>query len=76
MLPAQSTIYERLVLAQMLEYIQQHEELQDTISGYWKGHSTGTILVRIKDDITKAMKKGEVTQKQIKLLIASITELC
>ena len=60
----------------MLEYIQQHEELQDRISGYWKGHSTATILVRIKDDITKAMKKGEVSQKQIKLLIASITELC
>ena len=45
----------------MLEYIQQHEVLQDTISGYRKGHSAGTILLRIKSDIIKAMKKGEVT---------------
>ena len=60
-LPALSKIYERLVLTQLLEYIQQHHILQDTVSGYRKGHSTGTIWLRIKDDIIKAMKKGEIT---------------
>ena len=60
-LPALSMIYEWLVPAQMLEYIQQHGVLQDKIYGHWKDHSTGTILLRIKDDIIKAMKKRGIT---------------
>ena len=60
-LPVLSKIYERLVLTQLLEYIQQWNVLRDTVSGYWQEHSTSTILLRIRDDIIKAMKKGEVT---------------
>jgi hypothetical protein len=30
----------------------------DTQSGFRKGHSTATTLLKFKDDITKAMKKG------------------
>ena len=33
----------------------------DTQSGFRKGHSTATTLLKFKDDITKAMKKGEIT---------------
>jgi hypothetical protein len=33
----------------------------DTQSGFRKGHSTATTLLKFKDDITKAMKKGEKT---------------
>ena len=29
--------------------------------GFRKGHSTTTILLKLKEDIVKAMKKGEVT---------------
>ena len=32
-----------------------------SITGYRKGHSTTTVLLRIRDDIIKAMKKGEIT---------------
>jgi exonuclease III len=60
-LSALSKIYERLVLAQMLEYIEQHQVFKSSISGYRKGHSTTTVLLRIRDDIIKAMKKGEIT---------------
>ena len=60
-LPVLSKIYEQPVLTQLLEYIQQYNILKDTISGYWKGHSTSTILLRIRDDIIRAIKKREVT---------------
>ena len=30
-------------------------------SGYRKSHSTLTILIKLRDDINRAMKKGEVT---------------
>ena len=33
----------------------------DTQTGFRKGHSTATTLLKFKDDITKAMKKGEIT---------------
>jgi hypothetical protein len=31
------------------------------MSGFRKGHSTAVILLKLKDDILKAMKKGEIT---------------
>ena len=45
----------------MLEYLSQQDILQNSITGFRKGHSTSTVLLRICDDIIKAMKKGEVT---------------
>ena len=56
-----SKVYERLVLYQLLTYINQLNVLNTNISGYRKGHSTTTVLLRIRDDIITAMKKGEVT---------------
>ena len=35
--------------------------LQDTKSGYRKGHSTTSVLLRIREDIIRAMKNGELT---------------
>lgn len=60
-LPALSKVYERLVLEQVLEYTERHEVFNSSISGYRKGHSTTSVLLRVKDDIIRAMKKGEVT---------------
>ena len=60
-LPALSKVYERLVLSQVLEYVELKRLFQDTTSGYRKGHSTTTVLLRIRDDIIRAMKKGELT---------------
>jgi len=43
----------------------QHIELNDiyktTMAGFRKNHSTETLLMKIRDDITRAMGKGEVT---------------
>ena len=60
-LPVLSKVYKRLVLYQLLTYINQLNVLNTNISGYRKGHSTTTVLLRIRDDIITAMKKGEVT---------------
>jgi len=60
-LPAISKVYEKLVLSQLLEYIDQKQVLQVTTSGYRKGHSTASVLLRIRDDIIRAMKNGELT---------------
>ncbi|XP_015748562.1 PREDICTED: RNA-directed DNA polymerase from mobile element jockey-like [Acropora digitifera] len=60
-LPVLSKVYERLVLSQLLEYVELEGLFQGTTSGYRKGHSTSTVLLRIQDDIIQAMKKGELT---------------
>ena len=31
------------------------------MSGYRQSHSTNTLLMKLRDDITSAMEKGEVT---------------
>ena len=59
-LPVLSKIYERLVLKQLLLYIEDHNILHTGMSGFRKGHSTNSVLLRIRDDIIRAMKK-EVT---------------
>ena len=48
-------------LSQLLEYIDQKQMLQDTTSGYRKGHSTTSVLLCIRDRKIRAMKNGELT---------------
>ena len=57
-LPVLSKIYERLVLKQQLSFIDNR--INDNMSGFRKGHSTATILMSMRDDIMRAMKKGEL----------------
>ena len=52
-----SRVFERLAHQQVMSHIESHDSLKDNI----KVHSTTTVLLRIRDDIIKAMKKGEVT---------------
>ena len=58
-----SKVYGRcaLRLNQMTEHIDKHNILDEKTSGYRKGHSTTSILMRFRDDIIRAMKKGELT---------------
>ena len=51
-LPAMSKVFEKLVAVQIGKH---------TISGFRKGHSTCTVLMGIRDDLLRAMKKGEIT---------------
>ena len=56
-----SKVFERLVLSQLVEYIEEHSLYKETMSGFRKGHSTIAVLLKLKDDILRAMKKGEIT---------------
>ncbi len=60
-LPVLSKVYERLVHHQVIDYIESRTLFKDNISGFRKGHSTTTVLLGIRDDIVRAMKRGEVT---------------
>ena len=50
-LPSLSKIFERLVLNQILVFIEKQALLASSISGYRRGHSTTTVLMGIRDDI-------------------------
>lgn len=60
-LPVLSKVYVRLVHRQVIEYIEYRTLFKDNIFGFRKGHSTTTVLLAIRDDIIRAMKRGEVT---------------
>lgn len=60
-LPALLKIYERLVLSQLASHIDEKSLLGVRISGYRQGHSACTVLIGIRDDLIRAMKRGEVT---------------
>ena len=45
----------------MTEHTDKHNILNEKISGYRKGHSITSILMRFRDDVIQAMKKGELT---------------
>ena len=57
-----SKVYERLVLRQMRLFCTRRiADLKDSVSAYRKGHTTTSVLLAMKDDILRAMKRGEVT---------------
>ena len=62
-LPTLSKVYERLVLRQMAGYLSRIDGdiLKNTSSAYRKGHNTTSVLLAVRDDIIRAMSKGEVT---------------
>ena len=45
----------------MVDFLTETARLQPNVSAYRKGHSTTTTLLAIRDDILKAMNRGEVT---------------
>ena len=60
-LPVLSKVYEKIVAKQIVHYLETEKILDQNIVGYRKGHSTTTALLKIRDDIIYAMKKGELT---------------
>ncbi|XP_057290201.1 uncharacterized protein LOC130612880 [Hydractinia symbiolongicarpus] len=56
-----SKVYEKIVLKQLIEFIESNNIYKDTVNGFRKGCSTSTALMKLKDDIKKAMKANEVT---------------
>ncbi|XP_057310275.1 uncharacterized protein LOC130648252 [Hydractinia symbiolongicarpus] len=60
-LPVLSKVYEKVILSQLCDFIDRYNIYASTQSGFRKGHSCITILLKLKDDILKAMQRGEVT---------------
>lgn len=60
-LPVLSKVFERVILKQLTDFIELKAIYHDKQSGFRKGHSTTTLLLKLKDDILNAMRKGEVT---------------
>ena len=60
-LPTLSKVFERLVLNQLIVYIDEEMLLGLTVSGFRKGHSTTTVLLGIRDALKRASSRGEVT---------------
>ena len=64
-LPVMSKVYERLIFRQMNAFIEEYLIIKSSISAYKKGQSTITVLQAIRDDVIKAMRRGEVTMMVI-----------
>ena len=60
-LPVLSKVYEKLVLQQLAVFIERESVYHQYQSGYRNNHSTATLLLKLHDDIKKAMKISEVT---------------
>ena len=56
-----SKVFGRVILTQLCNYIEVKASYNLTQSGFRKGHSTSTLLLKLRDDIKRAMKTSEVT---------------
>ena len=56
-----SKVFERVILTQLCNYIEVKASYNLTQSGFRKGHSTSTLLLKLRDDIIRAMNTNEVT---------------
>ena len=60
-LPALSKIYEKILMLQLVSHLDNNQLLSNCQTGFRKGHCTITTCIKIKNDIIKAMDRGEVT---------------
>ena len=56
-----SKVFEKAVGMQMMSFAERASLLHEGLSSFRKGYSTTTALLGVRDDIQKAMDKGEVT---------------
>ena len=60
-LAAMCKVYEKIILKELPAFIKKIMLYKNTQSGYRKGHSSITLLLKLQDDIQKAMNRNEVT---------------
>ena len=59
-LPVLSKVYEKLVLQQLAVFIERESVYHQYQSGYRKNHSTASLLLKLHDDIKKAVKRAKL----------------
>ena len=60
-LPILSKVYEKLVLKQITQFIEEQNVYHKYQSGFRKHHSTSKILTKLYDDIKNSMKRSEIS---------------
>jgi len=60
-LPVMSRVLEKLILKQVVAYMDKHSILADRQHAFRKNHSTETALLEVTDQIWKGMDKQQVT---------------
>lgn len=55
-LPILSKVYDWLVSIQIVTFIETNHIYSQTMSGFRSNHSTHTALIKMKDDLVKAMR--------------------
>ena len=60
-LPVLSKVYEKVILSELLNYIEKSAVYNPTQFGFRKGHSTTTLPLKFKNDIRKALNRNEIT---------------
>ena len=58
-LPVLSKVYEKIILSQLLKYIEKSAVYSQ--SGFRKGHSIVTLLLKFRNDIRKTLNRNEIT---------------
>ena len=53
--------FAKVILKQPSDYIERTSIYNPTQSSFRKGHSTGTFLLKVRDDIQKALNKNKIT---------------
>ena len=56
-----SKVYERVILNQLCSFIETQNLYNINQSGFREGHSTNTLLLKLRDDIRTTMNRREVT---------------
>ena len=73
MLPVLFKVFEKAIGIQMMSFAERASLLHEGLSSFWKGHLTTTALLSMKDDIRKAMDKGEVPLWLWQILARNLT---
>ena len=56
-----SKVFERVILHHLCHFLEVKAHYNQTQSGFQKGHSTTTLLLKFRDNIKRAMNTSEVT---------------